>query len=84
MFCHVHLFFILFIYFFFSFYQFQFVDYLLNTPLVVEVWGKQSGRRISRKETGGEINRPTATKKASVGQKNSGMTNGEVMVRISN
>jgi len=51
----------------------------LNSPLVVEVWGKQSGRRINRKETGGEINRATATKKASVGQKDSGMTNGEVM-----
>jgi len=56
----------------------------LNSPLVVEVWGKQSGRRINRKETGGEINRATATKKASVGQKDSGMTNGEVMVRIGN
>lgn len=70
--------------FFFPFYHFQFVDYLLNSPLVVEVWGKQSGRRINRKETGGEINRATATKKASVGQKDSGMTNGEVMVRIGN
>ncbi|XP_078377646.1 kinesin-like protein KIF28 [Oculina patagonica] len=57
----------------------QFVDYLLNKPLVVEVWGKQSGRKISRKETGGEINRPAANKKTSVGPKNSGMTNGEVL-----
>lgn len=67
---------------FFLFYHFQFVDYLLNKPLVVEVWGKQSGRKISRKETGGELNRPTANKKTSVGPTNSGMKNGEVVVRI--
>jgi len=56
----------------------------LNTPLVVEVWGKQSGRKTSRKETGGELNRATAAQKASVEQKHNGMTNGEVMVRIGN
>lgn len=47
----------------------QFVDYLLNTPLMVEVWGKQSGRKIST----------VPNRKVSVGQKNSGVQNGEVM-----
>ncbi|KAJ7319512.1 hypothetical protein OS493_035822 [Desmophyllum pertusum] len=56
----------------------QFVEYLLQTPLVIEVWGKQSGRKISRKEIAGagEINR----KKISVGPASSGMpNNGQVM-----
>ena len=70
--------------FFFPFYQFQLVDYLLNKPLVVEVWGKQSGRKMSRKETGGETGRATATKKMSVGPKDSSEANGEVMVRSGN
>lgn len=48
----------------------------------MEVWGKQSGRKISRKETGGEFNRPAANKKTSVGPAKTEMTNGEVMVRI--
>ena len=48
------------------------------------MWGKQSGRKISRKETSGEINRATATKKTSVGPKDSGKANGEVMVRTGN
>ena len=48
------------------------MDYLLNTPLMVEVWGKQSGRKIST----------VPNRKVSVGQKNSGVQNGEVMVRI--
>ncbi|KAJ7319503.1 hypothetical protein OS493_035813 [Desmophyllum pertusum] len=56
----------------------QFVEYLLQTPLVIEVWGKQSGRKISREEIAGagEINR----KKMSVGPASSGMpNNGQVM-----
>ena len=69
---------------FFFVFQFQFVDYLLNTPLLIEVWGKQSGRRISRRETGGEINRAMAAKNTAAGPKDSGMANGEVMVRIGN
>lgn len=57
----------------------QFVDYLLNKPLVIEVWGKQSGRKMSRKESSGETVRGTATKKMSVGTKDSGKANGEIM-----
>ncbi|XP_073236742.1 kinesin-like protein KIF28P [Porites lutea] len=58
----------------------QFVDYLLQTPLVVEVWGKQSGRKISRKETGGGKNNPVPLQRNSVGHevKNS-MSNGSIM-----
>lgn len=48
----------------------------------MEVWGKQSGRKISRKETGGELNRPAANKKTSIGPAKTAMTNGEVVVRI--
>lgn len=70
--------------FFFFVRQFQFVDYLLNKPLVIEVWGKQSGRKISRKESSGEPARATATKKMSVGTKDSGKTNGAIMVRSDN
>ena len=70
--------------FLFFVYQFQFVDYLLNKPLVVEVWGKQSGRKMSRKESSGETGRATATKKMSVGAKDSGKANGEIMVRSGN
>lgn len=69
---------------FFFVYQFQFVDYLLNKPLVIEVWGKQSGRKMSRKESSGETVRGTATKKMSVGTKDSGKANGEIMVRSGN
>lgn len=28
----------------------QFLDYLQNQPLVIEVWGKQSGRKVSKVE----------------------------------
>ena len=66
---------------FFFVYQFQFVDYLLNKPLVIEVWGKQSGRKMSRKESSGEAVRGTATKKMSVGPKDNEKANGEIMVR---
>ena len=69
---------------FFSVSQFQFVDYLLNKPLVVEVWGKQSGRKMSRKESSGETGRATATKKMSVGAKDSGKAKSEIMVRSGN
>jgi len=58
----------------------QLVDYLLNTPLVIEVWGKQSGRKISRKETGGVKNNPTPAKRSSVGNEAPrGMANGDVV-----
>ena len=39
---------------------------------------------MSRKETNGEINRATATKKTSVGPKDSGKANGELVVRTGN
>jgi len=63
-------------------FQLQLVDYLLNTPLVIEVWGKQSGRKISRKETGGVKNNPTPAKRSSVGNEAPrAMANGDVVVR---
>lgn len=58
----------------------QFVDYLLNTPLVIDVWGKQTGRKVSRKETGG-VKRSTApVKRTSEGSEApNGMANGSVV-----
>ena len=56
----------------------------MNKPLVIEVWGKQSGRKISRKETGGIKNNAAAqSRKTSVVHETpSGVTNGAIMVRI--
>ena len=61
------------------------MDYLLNTPLVVEVWGKQSGRKISRKETGGGKNNPVPLQRTSVGHEvQNSMSNGSIMVKDNN
>lgn len=59
----------------------QFVDYLMNTSLVIEVWGKQSGRKVSRKETGTVVrNNPSPSKRISEGNEiPKGMTNGTVV-----
>ena len=70
---------------FVCFVHWQFVDYLLNTPLVVEVWGKQSGRKISRKETGGGKNNPVPLQRTSVGHEvQNSMSNGSIMVKDNN
>ena len=66
-------------------FHWQFVDYLLQTPLVVEVWGKQSGRKISRKETGGGKNNPVPLQRNSVGHEvQNSMSNGSIMVKDNN
>lgn len=60
----------------------QFVDYLEKQPLVIEVWGKQSGRKMSRKETGGIKYNATQSRKTSVVHETpNGMTNGAIMAK---
>ncbi|XP_022782679.1 kinesin-like protein KIF28P [Stylophora pistillata] len=49
----------------------QLIDYLLNSPLLIQVWGKQSGRKIST----------VANRRVSVGQRDSGLKNNEIVRR---
>lgn len=61
--------------------QFQFVQYLLHSPLVIEVWGKQSGRKMSRRETQGMAVRNAISPSKRTSEESVGITNSVVMVR---
>lgn len=57
----------------------QFVQYLLHSPLVIEVWGKQSGRKMSRRETQGMAVRNAISPSKSTSEESVGITNSVVM-----
>ena len=61
--------------------QFQFVQYLLHSPLVIEVWGKQSGRKMSRRETQGMAVRNAISPLQRTSEESVVITNDVAMVR---